>query len=205
MTSPSDSPSAQALKARKDHLRKAMLQMRREIPRQMRHEAATCIKAHLCGLSFYQEAKAIMVYVAMPGELPTRALLEQILRDGKTLLLPRCEGETFQPVTVTDLKEDLVDGPMRGLRDPRPDLPPWPLSATIDLVLAPGLAFDRSGMRMGYGKGMYDRFLSRYSIFKTFALCFEKQIIDEVPSDHHDRRLDGLLSEAGLWEVRPGS
>lgn len=192
------------LQISKQKMRKAMIQDRRSWSADYRAEAAAQVTALLWADALFRDAPTIMAFAAMKDELATQPLLAQILEAGKRLLLPRCRPKSriFEPVEVTDLARDLSAGPLPGLFDPNPDLQSWPVAQTLPFVLVPGLAFDACGHRLGYGKGMYDRFLTHYAVTHTVGVAFSKQMVAQVPADDHDVPMQRLLSENGWVHCR---
>lgn len=189
-----------SLQAEKRALRGQIITLRKGWDAAYRAAAAAAVTAALAVDSDHRQASQIMAFCAMTDELATRPLLEQILAAGKTLLLPRCFADRsgFEAVAVADLDRDLRPGPLPGLLDPCPDLPAW--TQPIALILVPGLAFDARGYRLGYGKGMYDRFLAARPETPTVGLAFSGQLVTRVPADAHDIPMSRLLTERG-WHT----
>ncbi len=138
------------------------------------------------------------LHASTPDELPTEALAAWAVREGRTLLWPRVEGRDMAFVPCRP--EALV--PARfGIRTPPAGLPAVPLEPG-DVVLVPGLAFDRRGGRLGRGGGHYDRALDAAPEGVIFVgLGYAFQCVDEVPMEARDRRMHALLSEEGLHWV----
>lgn len=187
----------------KASLRKQIHQHRREMLRADQNAWDAAITHYLKSDSHWCRAQVVMAYMAMPTEVGTRDLLELALTEGKTLLLPRCLATVkgFEPVAVANLDTDLVPGPLTGLFDPAPHLPCWPHSRAISLVLLPGLAFDGRGYRLGYGKGMYDRFLAERQPQHTIALAYPYQLVDQVPTEPHDLPATRVLCPNGFQNL----
>ena len=81
-------------------------------------------------------------------------------------------------------------------------------STAIDVIIVPGLAFDRQGGRLGYGSGFYDRFIEHYEKRGLphplkLGVCFETQLLDDVPMEQHDLRVDRIITEAGVHDIIP--
>lgn len=137
--------------------------------------------AQLAELPEYVAARSVMAFASMPSEPDTDGLFARLHRDGKRLLLPRVEGGVLVPAQVMN---GFITGPW-GIREPDGDsVDP----ATIDLIIVPGVAFTLSGLRLGHGKGYYDRFLASVQA-PTVGACFTEQIIDDLPIEPHDVRL----------------
>lgn len=185
----------------KQTLRAEMKRARKHLSEIDRDLCNRSIQRQLFEDPVFQQAPNIMAFVSMGSEVDTRPILQRILENGKKLLLPRCVAGTpiFDPVAVRDLDKDLVAGPMRGLRDPKPGLPIYPEEQPIHLVLVPGLAFDKRRSRLGYGKGMYDRFLARYKTQHTIGLAFDLQRVDTLPEDPFDIPMQRVLTEKGWF------
>jgi 5-formyltetrahydrofolate cyclo-ligase len=130
----------------------------------------------------YAGAATVMAFAGMPTEPDTDGLFGRLDRDAKTLVLPRLEAGGIVPALVGD---GFTSGQF-GIREPRgPAVDPL----SIDLVIVPGVAFTVQGDRLGHGKAYYDRFLPTTRAF-TVGACFHEQIVDELPLEPHDVRLD---------------
>jgi 5,10-methenyltetrahydrofolate synthetase len=142
----------------------------------------------------FQRAPRVMAYCSFGSEIDTSSLLRQILGRGKTLLLPKINRGLLEVYLVKDLATDLVAG-MWGILEPDPARCEAHALAEKDLAVLPGVAFDRHGGRVGYGKGYYDRLLAKCNPV-TVAAAFEVQVFDQVPTEPHDARIDRLITEA---------
>ena len=117
-------------------------------------------------------------------------ILEQALRDGKRVALPKCYGSEMRFIYTDDLTK--IGKSSCGVPEPLADKPI--AHDETALVLMPGLAFDREGHRMGYGGGYYDRFLAAEPGHPTVALCFDFQIVEQIPTEEYDIPVDLVLS-----------
>lgn len=133
-------------------------------------------------------AKTIMAYCAIAPEPDITPVLEEILAQGKTLLLPRCEEDGIMTARLIDDLAALKPGAF-GILEPPPDSAVFP-PEDIDLILVPGLAFDRRCCRLGRGKGYYDRFISSQ---KTMGIC--GCLLPEIPVEAHDKPMDAVMTE----------
>lgn len=149
----------------------------------------------------YQSSESIFCYVSYRSEVETHALLRQMIADGKEVYIPQIEKGNPKMVIVRlfnfdDLRPDfmhILSYPATSLpKDSSIDAP------AIDLVLLPGLAFDTYGNRLGYGGGYYDRYLEQNAVNHLYALAYTEQIIERVPTEAHDRKVDGIFTESGL-------
>jgi 5-formyltetrahydrofolate cyclo-ligase len=147
---------------------------------------------NLLAQPWFQAADTIMAFAALKDEPNVDPVLTEILRLGKTLVLPKCgERGNMTAHRVRDLSE-LVSGAY-GIREPKDTAPVVP-KTEIDLILVPGVAFDREGGRLGRGKGYYDRFLADFS-GRTLGVCFAAALVPQVPTEPWDRRMDGVVTD----------
>ncbi len=152
------------------------------------------IEERLADLEVWQGAAIVHTYVgAVHGEVSTRGIVERALREGKTVVCPRVRWKPrgLDSFAVGSL-DDLVES-SRGLWEP--DSAAVPVDhAAFDLVLVPGIAFDRRGWRIGFGAGLYDRFLAGVAAPRV-ALAFSLQILDSLPVEPHDEPVDWIVTE----------
>ena len=137
----------------------------------------------------YRNAKTIYGYLPYNQEVRTWALLEQAIKDGKKIAVPKVYGEEMRFIYLSDLSA-VSDG-YAGIPEPIMDEPV--AVDTTALVLMPGLAFDREGHRIGYGGGFYDRFLENEPNHPTVALCYHFQLLDHLDTEEHDIPVDRVL------------
>ena len=136
------------------------------------------------------DCRTILVYSALPDEVPTQALLDLLVKQGKTVLLPRVITDTDMELRRYTGRHDLQLGAY-GILEPTGEL--FTVYDTIDVAIVPGMAFDAEGYRLGRGKGYYDRFLVRVPYLYKIGLCFSWQMVDNVPHDKHDIVMDEVI------------
>ena len=184
-------PDAQALRTR-------MRAMRRALSQQEQLAATHAVCGHLRRTPALAQAKTVMAYMAVRGELSLEPLLEELLAAGRVLCLPRCgEAGRMSARRVTALSQ-LVSGAY-GLPEPGEDCPEI-APEEIDAVLVPGTAFDVRGGRIGQGGGYYDRFLPRTHAYRI-GICHDFSLLGSVPVQAHDQRMDAVVSPSGLTVV----
>lgn len=163
------------------------------------------IEAVLTGLAAWREARGVLLYFSVGREVETRSLVQAVLEAGKALFAPKVDRARRQLLVgrVVDPQEDLTPGPFQAIPEPRKAHPPAETGPLIDLVLVPGLAFDRFGQRVGYGAGYYDRLLTQLPPgAPRLGLLYAGQLVPRCPTGPTDQPLDGLVCEAGslpLW------
>ena len=178
-------------------LRKKFLNLLRSQKGEDRLTKSRAIAKKLFSTKEFQEAKTILFYASFDGEVETFNMMKQARKLGKRIALPKIleNQRLFVPVLVEDLENDLVDGPY-GIKQPNETLTDMVRLEDIDLVLVPGVAFDRHNNRLGRGAGYYDRFLSDLpSQIPTLGLAFDFQVIAILP---HQREHDVAVSRVIL-------
>lgn len=171
-----------ALRAKIRTLKRAMT------PEEIEERSAKLVEKFLAS-DAYKNARTIYGYMPYNQEVRTTKALEQALKDGKILALPKVCGDRMDFIVVTDLSQ--VEEGYCGIPEPIHDGP----LATDEtaLVLMPGLAFDREGHRMGYGGGFYDKFLEQEPNHPTLALCYEFQMMPHLDVEAHDIPVDEVI------------
>lgn len=202
---PRPAPIAGAsLREAKRSLRARMLREREAIPAALRAGASAAITATLTARGDFRAARTVFLTLAFGSEWDTRALVSAALVAGKLVAAPRVNIETrmLELCSIGDLQLDLAAG-YKGIFEPRADCTPVALDA-IDWMLVPGVAFDASGRRIGYGGGYYDRLLPLLrSDVRRIAGAFEAQIVEHVPAARHDLRMDAVVTERRTIDCGP--
>ncbi|MBP0971345.1 MAG: 5-formyltetrahydrofolate cyclo-ligase [Oscillospiraceae bacterium] len=183
-----------SITAQKKELRAAMMQQRRAMSFAFRREADRAIAEAVLRHPAYRAAKQVLAYVSMPHEVGTRAILEAVLADGKTLGLPVCEPETCTMLFYRlDALSELTAG---AYRIPVPPASPERLLVPSEdtLMIVPMLAFDGQGYRLGAGGGYYDRFLAAHSV-QAVGICYADCRMTQLPHDNNDRKLASCVTE----------
>lgn len=150
------------------------------------------IQEHVIRSKEFQSAMVVATYFAFGSEVRTNLIIEQARKLGKMVALPRVEGNRIAFYEMSSGKY-LVTGRF-GMIEP---LPYGPVDA-INLLVVPGIAFDRKGYRLGYGKGYYDRFLSGKRGIFSIGLAYNFQLLESLPHGKHDKKLDAVATEEGV-------
>lgn len=133
------------------------------------------------------EAKMVMLYSSLPDEVQTHDFLAK-WRNEKKIILPTVVGDDIIPVELTK-DTDFAIGDFNIL-EPQNEA----YTGTYDLIVVPGVAFDKNGNRLGRGKGYYDRFLCKHLEVKRIGICFDFQFVDEVPTEDNDIKMHEVLT-----------
>ncbi len=194
------SDSNSVIRQQKDAVRQQAFSRRKRFPQ--KDAASRAIWERFLALPQFHAAGTVMLYVHTGSEVRTAPMLPQLLTGPKQVVVPFCEGEHLG-LFLLDAIEELAPGTL-GILEPRVELrhaSGKQVNPTqIDLVMVPGVAFDRKGNRLGHGKGYYDRLLGR---LRTDAwkvgVAFECQLFDTIPVLEHDVPVDLVLTEAGAY------
>lgn len=136
-----------------------------------------------------KNARIIMVYYSLPDEVCTHSLINQLHEHGKTVLLPVVDG--MDMVLKRYESDQMLTTGKFNIKEPQGEV--FIDYDKIDVALIPGMAFDKAGNRLGRGKGYYDRFLPRLKNAKRIGICFDFQMVTQVPTDDFDEKVEKVL------------
>lgn len=166
----------------KRELRSHIRSLKRQMTESEIEEKSEKLRLLFTATDVYRSAKALYGYMSYNQEVRTLPLLEQALRDGKQVAVPKCYGADMRFIWVDDLTK--MEKSSCGIPEPIADGPI--ADDETALVLMPGMVFDRQGRRIGYGGGYYDKFLAAEPEHPTVALCFDFQVVDQLPTEEFD-------------------
>ena len=178
----------------KSKLRKQVLQEMKAVPQKQKIVMDQALTERFLNHPFYQEAKTIATYLSFPHEFQTQELIEQALKDGKKVLIPKTYPKGRMEFVVYDPQQ--LKKTSFGLLEPQGDLEVVDTSR-IDLIHVPGLAFTREGYRIGYGGGYYDRYLEHFA-GQTMSTIYPCQIQTFNPDSHDIPAQEVLIYEGNL-------
>jgi len=153
----------------------------------------------------YAAAGTVMYYVDVRTEVRTRQALPAALATGKRIVVPYCVDGELELFHLTDMNE--LELGMYKILEPKPDLRALPEKIidvkALDLIMVPGVAFDRRGARMGHGMGYYDKLLEHArGDTPLVALAFECQLFPEIPVQSHDVFMNKIITEQAIYEPK---
>jgi 5-formyltetrahydrofolate cyclo-ligase len=184
---------------RKKELRTEYEARRRALPEGERNAKSAAVRNHLAQTAEYRSVHAVMTYVSTDAEVDTRELIRSMLREGKRVVVPYCDTSANLGVaSIGDFDRDLAPGTF-GILEPAQERRGNFYKSDLQLVICPGVAFDRAGGRLGRGKGYYDKFLTEIrGRIPIIGLAFDCQIMQEpVPFDYHDVPMSEVITESG--------
>lgn len=179
----------------KKEVRRFMIDKRDAVNIEKKQELDEKIFETLINSRFYKKAAVIFTFVSFRSEADTYRFINHAILDKKVVCVPKIKSkqegmEAFKISDLSDLKEGYF-----GVQEPSDKCPRVDIG-DIDLIVMPGLAFDREGGRIGYGGGFYDAFISKLDrrVYKI-AIAYNFQVLDKVPVDDWDIRVDGVITD----------
>lgn len=165
--------------------------------------AAEKVFSRVTQMSAWQKAQTVCLYSSFQGELPTPAIIQEALRAGKKVALPRVAADNVSCTLHLIEDTNTLAVSALGIHEPSPQSPVIAPS-TVDLFLVPGVGFDRDGNRLGHGAGFYDRLLASAQS-KGFRLgyAYDFQVVPVVPSESHDVRMAAIATPSEIITIRP--
>ncbi|MDR3275575.1 MAG: 5-formyltetrahydrofolate cyclo-ligase [Endomicrobium sp.] len=184
------------LKSEKRKVRYEFLALRNKIKMDLALNYSAVIFAKIQKLSAYNKAKTVMFYLSYGSEVITDGMVNSAVNKRKTVVVPALktfEDEKMYAVKISRLED--ASQFVYGIR--QPEIIPDNIIErdNIDLIFVPGLAFDVSGYRMGYGKGCYDRWLKNLPSEKIIGLAYDFQITGKLPSEKYDIPVGIIITE----------
>jgi 5-formyltetrahydrofolate cyclo-ligase len=179
----------------KDSIRKQIIEHRDSIDINTKGQWDEDIFNSLIKSEWYKKANTIFAFVSFKSETDTHKIIKYAIHDGKTICVPRIKSKQ-KGIEIFKIDNfDQLEKGYFGILEPIESCLAVE-SKDIDLILMPGVAFDRQGGRLGYGAGFYDRFLSKINrSVDKIAVAYHFQVLDNIPMDEHDVRIDGIVTE----------
>lgn len=181
---------------KKKELRNLVLSRRDQMSEQERQKASMLLTDRIIGHQWFYQADSLLCFLNFGSEISTRELIQEAFRKEKKVFVPKVMGEEIQFYEITSM--DNLKAGYHGILEPEGDtreFVPKPLASMTDpcqgaFMLMPGVAFDPMRNRLGYGKGFYDRFLTKYPqlAIHTIGIGFQCQLVEEVPQEDGDIR-----------------
>jgi 5-formyltetrahydrofolate cyclo-ligase len=137
----------------------------------------------------FHDAKKIGGYYPIGSEVLTQDIMQEVLSSGRELFLPKVVGDKIEFRKITDFSS--LEMGKFDIMEPKDDCP---VDNNLDLILVPTVGISQDGVRLGYGQGFFDKFLSEHPT-ETVSLIYEKQIIKKIPRSNHDITMDWILTE----------
>lgn len=192
------------IKNEKNKIRRNIRDLREKADAIFVQSASHIITGKLIRLPAFMESNLIMCYISFKNEVLTYEFIEQCFSSGKRVALPvidtDCSGiKGITAYEIFDVHNDLVPG-FYGIFEPRKRPRNIIIPSEIDMIVVPGIAFDKKKQRIGFGAGYYDRFLSKLSNdCVKISIGFDFQIVENIPHEEHDIELDLIVTEKRIF------
>jgi len=183
----------------KETLKSEILEKRKNLSKEEIKEKSSIIKKKLYSLAEFKKSKNILFYVSFNNEVDTIGIIKELLNgNSKKIIVPYVEKDN--PILqLSELKniDELKEGSF-GILEPK-KIRKFD-AEKVDLVIVPGIAFDKNGHRVGYGYGYYDRFLKNLNVTKI-GFAFDFQLVNKIPNGKHDVAMDVVITESRIIKV----
>ena len=184
----------------KNEIRRRILGKRNALSASEVLKRSLVIQHRVMDLSQYKSAKIIGAYFPIGSEVRTEYLIESALNSQKVVLLPKVASDriALSRVFEEDIRDNkLVEGRFRILEPPRSSW--YNAQKNIDLLIVPGIAFDKYGNRIGYGRGYYDRFIKQKDFRLSIGLAFQFQVLEDgLPRCDFDQKIHAIATERNV-------
>ncbi|MFH2106656.1 MAG: 5-formyltetrahydrofolate cyclo-ligase [Candidatus Micrarchaeota archaeon] len=176
--------------ALKSDLRKQIVSKKKELGQKQIDGMSSLITKCLIANPEIQKAKTIAFYLSKKDEVQTKSAIEILMKQQKQIFVPIVDGEHIRLVEFVSF-DDLHIGKF-GVPEPKTKKP---AEKNPEVMVIPGIAFDKNCNRLGYGKGYYDRLLKKFKLYKI-GICFDFQVVDSVPVKDHDEKMDIVITDS---------
>ena len=181
----------------KNQLRKQMKSIRDNLTKQQQEQYSLSICERLLQSKWYENADTLLVYASIQSEVCLSHLIQRAWQEQKQVYFPRVKGDGMDFFRVQSI-EELKEGSFRVME---PTGKECFLSEQPAPIFVPAVSFSRTGERIGYGKGYYDRYLSRFPNLVRIGICYEEQMVDCRPADSHDKPMDAIVTQKGIIDI----
>lgn len=182
----------------KNQLKASIIEKRNSLRKVEISEKSNKIRNNLFNLDSYKKSKTIMFFVSFNSEVDTHHMIKEALKN-KTIIVPKVMHHEIEPSVIIDF-DNLIPSGKFSVLEPIETMKV--AYKNIDLVLVPGIVFDKEGHRIGYGFGYYDKFLKKVPKTIKIGLAFDFQVVDKIPREMHDVPVDMVVTEKGVVECR---
>ena len=177
----------------KKRLRNELIKRRKELSSFVKDKLDISVYNNLVSNEIYKNAKGILVYFSGKTEVDTKRIIENALKSGKDIGIPKCSADSNEMTFCLIYGFDDLENGAYSVSEPR-DYCEKINDFESFVCIVPALCFDENGYRIGFGKGFYDRFLSENKI-KTIGLCYKDFIYKDIPRDEFDIPVDIVISD----------
>lgn len=178
----------------KREIRKKIKKLRDSISKEERKVESEILFKKIVELNEYENSRKILSFMNFGSEIEIEILNRKIVEDEKKLYLPRVEKDG--KLSIVEYGKGFKVGSF-GIKEPIGEN----YTGDLDMIITPGLAFDRAGNRIGYGKGYYDRLFEKYFSVLKVAPIFEIQLFEKIPNEEHDIKIDIIITKNEFLKI----
>lgn len=181
----------------KKETRKWVLDQRKRFSKEYVEENGRLIFQQIKEMDLYKNSHTIMAYVSFENEVDTFPFIQEMIQEGKRVVTPICNFKDRSMIlAVTRTFPEGFEETKYGILELPFDHPEWVEAQEVDLIITPGVAFTRTGKRLGYGAGFYDRLLAKKrSDTKTVCPAFKEFLLEDLPTDPYDLPVDYIVTK----------
>lgn len=178
----------------KKNIREEVIKKRESLSLEIRKAYDEVIFKHLIISDIYKKSKRIFTYISFGSEVDTKRFIKYALSDNKEIYVPKTNKANKEMVAININSLDNMDVDKWGILEPK-SINKNKIGEVFDLVIMPGVAFDRRGNRIGYGGGYYDKYISKINLQCTkLVLAYDLQIVNEFKNEQHDIKVDYIIT-----------
>ena len=182
----------------KSKIRKRVLNVRNNMSKEDVKKNSNAIMDKITGLDIYKQSKVVFIYMDFKNEVMTSNLIKRMLSEKKRVAIPYTDSINTVLIPSEITKESDLKQNSFGYFEPKSILPVN--IEEIDLVIVPGVVFDKNLNRIGFGKGYYDKILNRLKpSAKKIALAHDFQVLEDIPAEEHDVKMDMIITEKNIY------
>lgn len=182
----------------KSQLRKRVLNVRNNMSKEDVKKNSNAIMDKITSLDIYKQSKVVFIYMDFKNEVITSNLIKHMLSEKKRVVIPYTDSINTVLIPSEITKESDLKQNSFGYFEPKSILPVN--IEEIDLVIVPGVVFDKNLNRIGFGKGYYDKILNRLKpSAKKIALAHDFQVLEDIPAEEHDVKMDMIITEKNIY------
>jgi 5-formyltetrahydrofolate cyclo-ligase len=182
----------------KSQLRKRVLNVRNNMSKEDVKKNSNAIMDKITSLDIYKQSKVVFIYMDFKNEVMTSNLIKRMLSEKKRVVIPYTDSINTVLIPSEITKESDLKQNSFGYFEPKSILPVN--IEEIDLVIVPGVVFDKNLNRIGFGKGYYDKILNRLKpSAKKVALAHDFQVLEDIPAEEHDVKMDMIITEKNIY------
>lgn len=182
----------------KSQLRKRVLNVRNNMSKEDVKKNSNAIMDKITSLDIYKHSKVVFIYMDFKNEVMTSNLIKRMLSEKKRVVIPYTDSINTVLIPSEITKESDLKQNSFGYYEPKSILPVN--IEEIDLVIVPGVVFDKNLNRIGFGKGYYDKILNRLKpSAKKIALAHDFQVLEDIPAEEHDVKMDMIITEKNIY------